>query len=74
LNLIEETVLAEDMIRRHGSDAAVKASDKACLKAEQGNEHDAAKWRRVMVAITELSRPARAMNAAVASSGMPASS
>jgi hypothetical protein len=56
LNLTEETALAEDMLRRHGSDAAVKASDKACLKAAQGDEQDAAKWRRVMVAIAELSR------------------
>jgi hypothetical protein len=58
MNLAEETVLAEDLLRRHGGDAAVKASDKACLKAAQGDERDAAKWRRVMVAIAELSRHA----------------
>jgi hypothetical protein len=56
MNLTEETVLAEDLLRRHGNDAAVKASDKACLRAAQGDECDAAKWRRVMVAIAELSR------------------
>ena len=56
MNLAEETVLAEDLLRRHGNNAAIKASDKACLKAAQGEEGDAAKWRRVMVAIAELSR------------------
>jgi hypothetical protein len=56
MNLTEETILAEDLLRRHGNDAAVKASDKACLRAAQGDEYDAAKWRRVMVAIAELSR------------------
>jgi len=46
MNLTEDTVLAEDLLRRHGNNAAIKASDKACLKAAQGDEGDAAKWRR----------------------------
>jgi hypothetical protein len=51
----EETVLAESMIRTHGANAAMRASDNACTHAFIGDEAGAALWRRVMAVIGVLS-------------------
>ena len=55
LNKNEETVLAESMIRTHGHNAAMRASDNACTHAGMGDEAGAALWRRVMAMIGILS-------------------
>jgi hypothetical protein len=55
LNKNEETILAESMIRTHGQNAAMRASDNACTHAGMGDEVGAALWRRVMSLIGILS-------------------
>jgi hypothetical protein len=55
LNKNEETILAESMIRTHGQNAAMRASDNACTHAGMGDEAGAALWRRVMSLIGILS-------------------
>jgi hypothetical protein len=51
----EEVILAESMIRTHGHNAAMRASDNACTHAGMGDETGAALWRRVMAMIGILS-------------------
>jgi hypothetical protein len=55
LNKNEETILAESMIRTHGPNAAMRASDNACTHAGMGDDAGAALWRRVMAMIGILS-------------------
>lgn len=43
------------MIRTHGHNAAMRASDNACTHAGMGDEAGAALWRRVMAMIGVLS-------------------
>ena len=52
--LKEETALAEELIRTHGSQAAVMASDNACAQDQLGDAAGASKWLRVMVLISEM--------------------
>jgi hypothetical protein len=54
LKLKEETALAEELVRTHGSQAAIMASDNACAQDQLGDEAAASKWRRVMVLISEM--------------------
>lgn len=51
MDINEETALADEMLRRFGNNAAIRASDKACVAAVTGDEDEAAKWRRVLVLI-----------------------
>ena len=46
------------MLREHGPNAAIEASNNASAQNERGNEQAAAKWRRVMVLIAEKSQQA----------------
>ncbi|HKB96967.1 MAG TPA: PilZ domain-containing protein [Rhizomicrobium sp.] len=54
MKLQEETTLAEELVRTHGLQAAIKASDNANAQDLLGDGAAASKWRRVMVLISEM--------------------
>ncbi|HEX4637226.1 MAG TPA: hypothetical protein VH189_13650 [Rhizomicrobium sp.] len=56
LNTVDDRALAEAMVRVWGQEAALKASDNACIQAFIGNEETAHKWRRVMILIAAVSK------------------
>jgi len=56
LNTVDDVALAEAMVRVWGHEAALKASDNACMQAFTGDEETARKWRRVMALIAEVSK------------------
>ncbi len=56
LNTVDDSALAEAMVRVWGQEAALKASDNACTQAFMGDEQTAQKWRRVMILIAEVSK------------------
>jgi hypothetical protein len=56
LSTVDDSALAEAMVRVWGQEAALKASDNACTQAFMGNEDAAQKWRRVMVLVAAVSK------------------
>ena len=75
LNTVDDTALAEAMVRVWGQEAALKASDNACTQSFIGNEEAARKWRRVMVLIGAVSKAGEILQdtpaATVMSSSLP---